>query len=55
MASSAAAERLMSIPIFLFRSMIMATDVALTGSITELISGGAPRPDSSWHPWQFRR
>jgi hypothetical protein len=37
-------------PAFFIRAMMTSTEVARTGSMTELISGGVPRPDSSWHP-----
>jgi hypothetical protein len=35
--------------------MTSLTEVAHTGLMTELISGGAPWPVSPWQPWQFRR
>ena len=54
-ASLTASPRLMSIPTVFIRSITSATEVARTGLMTELISGGAPWPDSPWHPWQFRR
>src|SRR5882672_8000605 len=54
-ASAAASARLISCPVFFVRSKMTATEVARTGLMTELISGGAPAPDPPWHPWQFRR
>ena len=42
-------------PTFFMRAMYMLADVARTGSMTELISGGAPLPDAPWHAWHFRR
>src|ERR1035441_55150 len=54
-ASFAASARRMSMPTALIRSITAAAEVARTGLMTELISGGAPSPSSPWHPRQFMR
>src|SRR5450631_37583 len=54
-ASFAASAPLMSMPAIFIRFITAVADVARTGLMTELISGGAPRPSSPWHPRQFIR
>src|ERR1700686_5848233 len=55
LASGTASFEVTSIPTFFMRSIYMLTDVARTGSMTELISGGAPVPDVPWQPWHLKR
>src|ERR1035441_6411653 len=55
LARGAASFQVTSIPTFFMRSMYSLADVARTGSMTELISGGAPMPVEPWRLWHFRR
>src|SRR5262249_20153073 len=54
-ASAIASLRLIAAPFFFIRSRMIAEEVARTGFMMELISGGAPSPDLPWQLWHMSR